>query len=332
MRDRRNGLEKKISIVMPVYNARQWINDAVYNIQKQTYTNWELIIVNDGSTDNTGEVCSKLASEDSRIRVLTQCNNGPSAARNFGLSQITGDYFTIIDCDDVLYCNALEEYLYIAEKYNADTVIAGYKTVNMSTGVIYSSVASEERCYQPHGIINTEQTEMLVRAGLMASNWNKLYKATLAYLRFNTDISLNEDVLFSLSALSDSDVVAVTPAILYEYRIQNHQSLSKKFHPEFPKALEELEEQLISRQEKKLRRGLYIWLMNYLYIYLQNICLNDSIGSNRLQYIEDVVNSKLFKKYGTIYKADTFNRKVAVCMLRWHLYKLYVNVIRAKRR
>lgn len=317
---------------MPAYNAHQWIENSIYNIEKQTYTNWELIIVNDGSTDDTAAICRKHASEDSRIRVLTQCNKGPSAARNFGLSQITGDYFTIIDCDDVLYSNALEEYVRIAKKYNADTVIAGYKTADMSTGQMDSSSALEELCYQPHGVINTEQTETLVQAGLMASNWNKLYKSSLSHLRFNTDISLNEDVLFSLTALSNSGIVAVTTDILYEYRIQRHQSLSKRFHPEFPEALEKLEKQLLSGQEERLRKGLYVWLMDYLYTYLQNICLNDSIDSNKLQYIDAIVHTRLFKQYGTIGKADTFNRKIAVCMLRCHMYKLYINAVKAKRR
>lgn len=325
-------MDKKVSIIMPAYNAQRWIKNAVYNIQRQTYTNWELIIINDGSTDDTEVICTRIAAEDKRIRVLRQCNKGPSAARNLGLSQITGDYFTIIDCDDVLLCNALEEYMSVAKKYNADTVIAGYKTVNMSNGQMYNNAFLEEMCYRPHGVINTEQTEILVQAGLMASNWNKLYKASLSYLKFNTDISLNEDVLFSLAALSNSNVVAVTTDILYEYRIQNHQSLSQKFHPEFPRALEELEKQLLSGQRGKLRRGLRIWLMNYLYTYLQNICINDSISDNRQYYIDAVVRTNLFRKYGTISQADTFNRKIAVCMLRCHLYKLYIDIVKIKRR
>ena len=325
-------MEKKVSVIMPAYNAHAWVANAVKNIQRQTYTNWELIIINDGSTDDTAEICKKLASEDRRIRIWTQCNQGPGAARNFGLSHIAGDYFTIIDCDDILYANALEEYMRMAEKYNADMVIAGYKTVNMATGQMYHSSVPEEMLYQTQGIINTEQTERLVQAGLMASNWNKLYKASLSHLRFRTDISLNEDVIFSLAALAHSGVVAVSTAVLYEYRIQSHSSLSKKFHPEFPEALEEMETQLLFGQKEKLREGLITWLMNYLYTYLQYICLSDLPDSSKLKYMEVVVHTGLFEKYGTIRQADTLNRKIAVCMLKNHWYKLYMNIIRAKRK
>ena len=318
---------------MPTYNAQHWIKETVCNIQKQTYTNWELIIVNDGSTDNTELLCKEIASKDSRIKVLTQSNKGPSAARNLGLSHITGEYFTVIDCDDLLYSNALEVYLSTAKKYKADTVIAGFKMVNVSTGIVYESTIPEEMCYKPNGVINTEQTEILVNAGLMASNWNKLYAAHLAKLRFNTEISLNEDVLFSLNALSHSGIVAVTPAILYEYRVQNRQSVSQKFHPEFPEALEELEKQLLFGQKKKLIKGLQVWLMNYLYIHLRNICTNDLLDQdNKVQYIKAIVNTNLFKKYATVCKADTLNRKIAVCMLRAHLYKAYINMAPSKSR
>lgn len=318
---------------MPTYNAQDWIRDIVHSIQEQTYTNWELIIVNDGSTDNTGLLCKEIASKDCRIKVLTQSNKGPSAARNLGLSHITGEYFTVIDCDDLLYSNALEVYLSAAKKYNADMVIAGFKTVNVSTDAVYERAIPEEMCYKPNGVINTEQTEILVNAGLMNSNWNKLYAADLASLRFNTEISLNEDVLFSLNALSHSGIVAVTPAILYEYRVQNRQSVSQKFHPEFPEALEELEKQLLIGQKHKLIKGLHVWLMNYLYIHLRNICMNDLIDQDsKVQYIKAIAHTSLFKKYATVCKADTLNRKITVCMLKAHLYKAYINLARAKKK
>lgn len=326
-------MKRKISIVMPAYNAERWIEKSIYNIQRQTHTCWELIIVNDGSTDNTEMLCRKMSSKDGRIKVLTQSNKGPSAARNLGLSHITGEYFTIIDCDDLLYSNALEVYINIAEKYNANTVVAGFRTQNAFTGETYDCLVGEEMTFTPNGITNTEQMEILVKAGLMASNWNKLYSAELAKLRFNTEISLNEDVLFSLSAVSHSGIVAVTPAILYEYRVQNRQSVSQKFHPEFLEALKELEKQLLFGQKKRLRKGLYTWLMNYLYIHLKNICLNDSINQEeKIQYVEAIAQADLFKKYATVCKADTFNRKIAVCMLRAHLYKAYIIMVQAKRR
>ena len=100
-----------ISIIMPAYNAERWIENAINRIQKQTYSRWELIVVDDGSVDKTAAVCKSYITNDTRIKLFSQKNQGPSAARNLGLSKMKGDYFTIIDSDDLLSEDAIEKYL-----------------------------------------------------------------------------------------------------------------------------------------------------------------------------------------------------------------------------
>ena len=122
-----------ISIIMPAYNAERWIENAINRIQKQTYSRWELIVVDDGSVDKTAAVCKSYITNDTRIKLFSQKNQGPSAARNLGLSKMKGDYFTIIDSDDLLSEDAIEKYVKAAEVFHADMVIAGYKMVNTMT-------------------------------------------------------------------------------------------------------------------------------------------------------------------------------------------------------
>lgn len=324
--------ENVVSIIMPAYNAEKWIGAAIEKVKEQTYTNWELIIINDGSTDRTEEICREKGENDRRIRIFTQENKGPSAARNYGLDQMTGDYFTIIDCDDYLRCDALEIYLNAAKKYQADTVIAGYKIFNLLSGEKKAYNFGKETVFSLDHSINIEPTELLIQKGMIASNWNKLYSKRLSELRFNEELSLNEDVLFSLVALSHSRKVVAIDDTLYEYRIQNADSVSLKFHPELPDALEALEKQLMASQSLALRPGMAQWLMNYIHIQLRIICTKVDLKDRKKEYIDQVVKSYIFQKYGTVQNADTIKRKIGVILLRIGYYGLYIRLMQLKKR
>lgn len=325
-------MDKLVSIIIPAYNAGIWIGDAIEGIQKQTYSHWELILVDDGSEDNTTEICRKYIDNDSRIKIFSQNNQGPSAARNLGLSKMKGDYFTIIDSDDLLVEDALEKYVIAADMYHADMVIAGYRMVNTITNSDRIFTCREETQFETGIHINTKETECLLQYGLMASNWNKLYSRFLADLRFNETLSLNEDVLYSLTALSMSRKVVSIKDVLYTYKIQNTDSVSMKFHPELPQALEALDSQLTDNQFKPLRREISRWLMNYMFNYMRQICTSEQLSVEKIKYLEECTQSQVFKKYGKLFIADTFNRKLAILLLRFRQYSIYIRLMRAKER
>ncbi len=115
-----------VSIIVPVYNAEKYLDRCVDSVKAQTYTNWELLLVDDGSKDASPLMCDKYASEDKRIRVFHQQNGGICAARNTGIKNIKGDYFFFCDNDDRIEPDAIEELLYLAKTENADMVIGGY--------------------------------------------------------------------------------------------------------------------------------------------------------------------------------------------------------------
>ena len=100
---------KKISVIMPAYNAEKYIAKSIESVMNQTYDNWELLVVNDGSTDNTEEIATRYANIDSRVRVLTQENRGECGARNLGLEEATGDYISCLDSDDLYDREALSK-------------------------------------------------------------------------------------------------------------------------------------------------------------------------------------------------------------------------------
>ena len=325
-------MEVLVSIIMPAYNAERWIENAINRIQKQTYSRWELIVVDDGSVDKTASVCKSYITNDDRIKLFSQKNQGPSAARNLGLSKMKGDYFTIIDSDDLLSEDAIEKYVKAAEVFHADMVIAGYKMVNTMTKAERIFTCREEMQFEINTHINTRETEILLQDGLMASNWNKLYSSVLADLRFDETLSLNEDVLYSLTALLRSRKVVSIKDVLYTYKIQNTDSVSMKFHPELPQALEALDSQLTKNQNKSLRREISRWLMNYMFIYMRQICISEQLAGERISYLEKCIQSRVFKKYGTIFVADTLNRKLAILLLKLRQFNIYIKLMRKKER
>lgn len=126
----------KISVIIPVYNVENYIADAIASIQNQTYPNWEIILVDDGSTDNSYQVCQKIALNDERISVYQKENAGPSSARNFGLQQVTSDWIVFLDGDDYYQPYALELMVKIQQKYNADFVSTKIVTTDLRNHII----------------------------------------------------------------------------------------------------------------------------------------------------------------------------------------------------
>lgn len=123
----------KISIIMPVYNKEKYLYKSIKSILNQTYENFELIIVNDGSTDNSSSICHKFEQEDSRIKVIDIENNGVSNARNIGIKNANGQYIQFIDADDYIDKYMLEDLVNLSEKYNTDIIITEIKKIDLKS-------------------------------------------------------------------------------------------------------------------------------------------------------------------------------------------------------
>lgn len=319
-------MEELISIIMPVYNAERWIAQAVDSVKKQTYTNWELIIVNDGSTDNTQTVCEQYALQDSRIKVFKQSNKGPGAARNMGLSKINGEYFTMIDSDDCLSNNALLDYHKNIKSNNTDMVVAGYTFKNGESKSLTKIKCDELHIIHHKGILNIKEFERILGDGLMASNWNKLYSRKLAYIRFNEKLLMNEDVLFSLTAASASNSIVVIPDIVYVYDNKNSDSLSSHFNKDYFVSLELIDDVINNNQENELLLGIKRWIMNYVFNYLKICCRQNFSNKKKKELLREVKHSKIFRKYGTIKVADTKKRKLAIFLLKIKAFGLFIRL------
>lgn len=223
--------EKKISVVVPVYNAQDNLERCVKGLFAQTYQNLEIILVDDGSKDKSGEICDRLAQIDSRVKVIHKQNGGVSHARNTGIEAASGEYLQFVDSDDMLspdFCRIMARAL---EESGKSMVICGYR-------VIHTSLGFETVCVSPRGAIDLNQKDasdrflQLDRDKVLSMPWNKLFVRNKVKKGFREDISLGEDKIFVLNFLEENPDLFVTEDILYDYYVDNEGTLSRKYSQE----------------------------------------------------------------------------------------------------
>lgn len=223
--------DQLVSVIMPVYNAEEYIEQSILSIMNQNYPSIELLIINDGSTDKTGDICSRLVETDERIRYFSQDNAGPSAARNYGLRECAGDYITFIDADDRFEPDAVNEMVKASQ--DVDYVVAGYSNDLSSSGGYESSAVMPGKYageYLKEAFL-THYSE-LFEADLIHYIWHKLYRKEYAKdLRFDESMKIGEDLLFNLEYLNQIRRVRVIDQIVTRHIKDNAQSLTKTFQP-----------------------------------------------------------------------------------------------------
>lgn len=188
----------KVSIVMPVYNKEKYIENTIKSILQQTFNDWELLIVDDGSSDNSSFICDEFASSDNRFKVFHIENGGVSHARNVGIENASGKYITFIDADDKISDDYIEDlYRYINNDF-ADMVIGGYQK-------IWENSVKEEVVKLPFSGMKKMKdilptfAQVQQYSGIYGCCVNKIFKTSLLdMVRFDENISLAEDFDFYL--------------------------------------------------------------------------------------------------------------------------------------
>lgn len=211
-----------VSAIMPVYNAEKVLMDSIKSILLQTWNDWELILIDDGSTDKSGMICDAFEAEDNRIRVIHTANGGVSNARNVGLSVAQGEWIIFVDSDDQLMPNAMD--IMLRNSTDVDLVVYGYETMPMKKKTQY---VTTERIYS-HYLDTSVHFGVLYPKCFYNSVWNKMIRRQTITARFDTSMSLGEDLLFCMECMKNCDAIRVIPDILYRYRVTKAASLSRK--------------------------------------------------------------------------------------------------------
>ena len=216
------NMEKLVSIVIPVYNVEHYLHKCLDSVIKQTYKNLEIIIVNDGSTDNSLSICKKYADEDSRIKLISQENKGLSGARNTGIKEVSGDYIYFIDSDDWVKEDAIEKSMNLAIEYNAECV---------ASSCFYIREEKDEKKAEKNVIIKKYSGEdfadLMTRPnGYSCYAWSRLIrKEYIPLIHFPENYTF-EDIPVMPNIICKMDTVIYTNEKLYFYR-QRKGSISK---------------------------------------------------------------------------------------------------------
>lgn len=223
--------EHIISVVVSIYNARVFLDKCIRSILSQTYESLEIILVNDGSTDDSLSICNRYMGEDSRIRVFSQENSGPSKAKNTGIDLATGYYLLFVDSDDFLEPDMIRHMHGQIDAFDGELAICGYRRISSSQQNPRTEFVYVENKIFLYGIPLPDFV-ILYRKLLLNQNWNKLYRTDIIRnhsISFINSLSLGEDLLFNLIYLRHCNKVTVLDSCHYNFVYGNTNSLSNKY-------------------------------------------------------------------------------------------------------
>ena len=208
----------KVSIIVAIYKSEPFLPKLIESLVEQTYKNVEIILVDDGSPDKSGDICDAYAMKDCRIKVIHEKNSGACEARNNGLKSSTGEYIMIVDGDDWLSLDCVEYLLNLALKTNSDMA--------MSKNIFTSRDQTQVKEDKIEIWTNEKATAKLIYPGIEIGPWNKIYKRSLIE---NNQISFSvpwsgEGLYFATRATQFANQVAVGSRKVYNYRLNNENS------------------------------------------------------------------------------------------------------------
>lgn len=202
-----------VTIIVPVFNKQKVLKKCVDSITEQTYRDIEIILIDDGSTDDSWKICEELARQNGKIRVFHKENGGVSSARNLGIQEARGKYIQFVDADDYLFPTITENLVEAIEDNNAELVICGYEQIKQGKSVVFAP-ERVDRCMV--GELGSH-VKGLFKYFFINSPWNKLYLRDKIREGFPEDLSLGEDLTFNLRYMENINYVTVLNKALYYY-------------------------------------------------------------------------------------------------------------------
>lgn len=337
-----------LSIIIPVYNAEKYLEKCLNSILNQNYTNFEVVLVNDGSKDNSKNICEQYSKKDPRVIFFDKENEGVSLTRNFGITKAKGKYITFVDADDWLEKEAYEKAFNILEEnYDIDLLVYNFN---------YYKKNKIENKYAPETFILENEEIKKIQATLLNPNhfsstgfstkfkglaypWNKIYKKSIILennlqFRITNKRAVYEDLLFIYEYLQYAKKVYFLKEILYNYRVFE-ESASNKYNEEIVDINDELFENLINldcniMKQEFLKQSFYVRVINNFYLSLNLYFYNkknlDETHS-KIKSIKNLLNKKVYNEAFKNIKINLLssNLKIVTILVKFKMfYLLYI--------
>lgn len=312
----------KFSIIMPVYNVEEYVEKSIRSVLNQTYKNFELIIVNDGTTDNSMKIVSEFQKKDKRIKAYNKKNGGLSSARNYGLKYATGEYICFIDSDDYIENNFLytlnQELL--EQKY--DLIIFGYSI---------DKVDNEDKIIEENDVVEKLQKfNRLKKDKLQFENistigyaWNKCYKHEIIKnnnLLYEEGTSYIEDIIFNCNFIKNSNTIKIIQEALYHYIQRERETLGRKSYNNMLQLDLRYSQQLkgilssVNYSKKEINKTTYQTLFDRFKWSINIVTMDKSISKNKRISIIKKYFLYLKENYKKISSHVIFNKKDQIFM------------------
>lgn len=314
-----------ISIIIPVYNAAKFLDQTITSCLKQDYPNLEIILINDGSTDDSKTICEKYLKASTSVLFFDRPHQGVSATRNFGLDHFSGEYFSFLDADDLLAENFISTLYTLAKENNLDYITSGYQRF---VGNFPKAEPRKPECAKSIGEEPQKQkSTKSIRETLriydkssfykqlldLNSGYNfchmKLIKKPLRHVRFDESLSVAEDALYNFKILNELSSFGATSAPLYFYRVHQNSTVrtfSEDYIEKYRKSLQKIGNFLQENQGdlyQKYQKYFYAFVATHLFFILANFCCHKD-------------NKDPQKSIKSLYQIPLFARAIYLAPLR----------------
>jgi len=327
-------MDKKVSIIIPIYNTEKYLEECLESVINQTYQNLEIILINDGSKDNSLKICKEFQKKDNRIILIDKENSGVSNTRNVGIYASTGDYITFVDSDDIVEKDAIETMVWYITNYNTDVVRTNF-ALNDFIGQIPKKLIGKTEKENMNNVLY-----YFLNAQIPAFMCLFLIKKEVILdnnLQLNEELVMMEDTLFFVNLVRYIDSIYISDKKTYNYRIHDESSSNSikrvekniksviKVNEEINKIISNDLKEITNRTEFRIICDFIIKMYDYNYGDKLNVLkfLEQDISFNRMlnnlnyqklnsysKIIYDILKNKKIHKMNNRYKRIVFNRKI----------------------
>lgn len=337
----------KVSIIVPVYNQEKYLDRSIQSLVNQTLYDIEIILINDGSIDDSLNICKKYEQMDKRIIIIDKPNRGVSSARNEGIEIAKGEYIGFVDSDDWIENNMYDNMYKYIEKENADMCACNYwietcqGSMEQYNGLKKTMKNEEIRSFIIPSMISFGQLNEKEEVNITRGMCNYLYKRNILMehrIRLIEDLPIGEDFMFNIEYMNNIGKIAVDPGRYYHYALNDESAMNRyrinwwEVHKRLVKNIEDyLNEQ---KNSSKLNKSLSIMRFNYIVGSVVNEAHNDNKKSynEKIRTLENIFKEDLvrntLKEYNP--KGTTLSRKVYFRLFRNRRIRILYGYYRMK--
>lgn len=268
------------SIVIPIYNAEKYLFNTLDSVEKQTFQSFEVLLIDDGSTDGSANVCMKFVDKDDRFYLYQKSNGGVCSARNYGIEKAIGEYILFIDSDDIVELAMLADCLKMIQESGADILLFG---MQFDVEKQKKIVKTYQKCFEP-AVFDSRHLDKYYRKlyenNYVTSMCNRITRMSVIRennIRFNEEITNYEDMVFSLATLRYAEKIQSTDKCYYHYILHDELGMSRKYKPTLSATIPKTVELLIKNLDAlPLSEATKIWahqdVQRILWLGVANIC------------------------------------------------------------